>query len=83
MKVVHNNDIVSGTETGHTKEKLDKKKVNTYLKEFKKYKNDYIKKNSLESMVYENGSALALLYKEIVRLNQLLQTNLKIKKDEK
>ena len=77
MKVVHKNDIVSGTETGHVKEgKVDKKAVNEYLKKFAEHKKKYIKENTLESMVYENGSALALLYKEIGRLNQLLITKL-------
>jgi hypothetical protein len=46
------------------------------MKKFKEYKDNYIKDHSLEEMVYENGSALALLYKEITRLNQLLTTNL-------
>ena len=77
MKLVNNNDIVTGTETGHIKDsKVDKKAVNEYLKKFAEHKKKYIKENTLESMVYENGSALALLYKEIQRLNQLLITKL-------
>ena len=51
------------------------------MAKFKEYKENYIKNNTLASMVYENGSALALLYKEITRLNQLLTSNLK-KQDE-
>lgn len=55
--------IIAGTEGAYKKK--DEESLNTYLEKFKKYKEDYIAKNSLESMVYENGSALALLYKEI------------------
>ena len=69
-------EIISGTEGAYVKEKPSKKEVDSYLKKFKEYKEDYLKKNTLESMVYENGSALALLYKEVMRLNQLLTTNL-------
>ena len=41
-----------------------------------------MKDRSTKDMVYENGSALALLYKEIGRLNQLLMSNLKKQEDE-
>jgi hypothetical protein len=83
--------IIAGTESAYKidvkepkevkAEKPNKKEVNEYMAKFKEYKDNYIKNNSLESMVYENGSALALLYKEITRLNQLLTSNLK-KQDE-
>lgn len=68
--------IIAGTENAYKVEKPNKKEVNEYMKKFKEYKDNYIKEHSIEEMVYENGSALALLYKEITRLNQLLTTNL-------
>jgi hypothetical protein len=69
--------IIAGTENAYKVDKKpSKKEVNQYMKKFKEYKDNYIKDHSLEEMVYENGSALALLYKEITRLNQLLTTNL-------
>ena len=84
-------DIISGTESAYTvgstpasgsspDPKPSKKEVNQYLKKFEDYKKEYIKNHTLEDMVYENGSALALLYKEVMRLNQLLTSNLR--KDE-
>jgi hypothetical protein len=89
QKVDH---IIAGTESAYKIDVKDpeevkankpsKKEVSSYMKKFKEYKDKYIKDNTIESMVYENGSALALLYKEITRLNQLLTTNLK-RQDEK
>lgn len=85
MKVVHNSkvnteDIVSGTETvADIKNDADTKE---YLKRFEEYKKNYMKDRTTKDMVYENGSALALLYKEIGRLNQLLMSNLKKQEDE-
>jgi predicted transglutaminase-like protease len=74
-------DIISGTESAYVQDKKpSKKEVNQYLKKFESYKKEYLKKHTLEDMVYENGSALALLYKEVMRLNQLLTSNLR--KDE-
>lgn len=77
---LNKDQIISGTESSYVldteEKKPTKKEVKTYMKKFEDYKKDYIKKNSIESMVYENGSALALLYKEIMRLNQLLTTKL-------
>ena len=73
-------DIISGTESAYVQEKPSKKEVNQYLKKFETYKKEYLKKHTIEDMVYENGSALALLYKEVMRLNQLLTSNLR--KDE-
>jgi uncharacterized membrane protein YesL len=70
MKLIKN-DVISGTEDETTK-----KEVKDFKEKFQKYKEDYIKNNTIESMVYENGSALALLYKEVMRLNQLLTSNL-------
>ena len=71
MKLIKD-DVISGTEDETTK-----KEVKEFKLKFQEYKEKYIKENTLESMVYENGSALALLYKEVLRLNQLLTSNLK------
>jgi len=71
MKLIKD-DVISGTEDETTK-----KEVKEFKQKFQEYKEKYIKENTLESMVYENGSALALLYKEVLRLNQLLTSNLK------
>jgi hypothetical protein len=84
MKLIKN-DVISGTEDETTKkvtlsekEKSEsRQEVKDFKEKFQKYKEDYIKNNSIESMVYENGSALALLYKEVMRLNQLLTSNLR------
>ena len=78
MKVIHNkkekkvkNDhIIAGTEEAY------KKDEKVFLDKYKEYKDNYIKKNTIASMVYENGAAVALLYKEITKLNNLLMTNL-------
>ena len=78
-----NNNIISGTEVAyqkkatkkhidHTKKQLDEK----FQKKWKDHKDHYMAKHSTKDMVYENGSALALLYREVQRLNQLLTTNL-------
>ena len=80
MKVVHKQkvnteDIVSGTETeADLKDNADTKE---FLKRFNEYKKNYMKDRTTKEMVYENGATLALLYKEITRLNQLLMSNLK------
>ena len=52
------------------------------MKKFEEYKKNYMKNRSTKDMVYENGSALALLYKEIGRLNSLLMSNLQKKENE-
>lgn len=56
-----------------TDEKPTNQEVKDFHQKWKDHKEKYIKDNSLESMVYENGSAIALLYKEL----QVLNTNLK------
>ena len=86
MKLIKN-DVISGTEDETTKksgtstqvvpEPVPAPDAKDFREKFQKYKEDYIKNNSIESMVYENGSALALLYKEVTRLNQLLTSNLR------
>jgi hypothetical protein len=52
----------------------NKKEVKDFQTKWKEHKEHYIKDHSLEEMVYENGSALALLYKEFQRLNTNLIT---------
>ena len=86
MKVVHNSkvnteDIISGTETV-ADVKDNKVETKEFMKKFEEYKKNYIKDRSTKDMVYENGSALALLYKEIGRLNQLLMSNLQKQENE-
>lgn len=56
-----------------TNEKPTNKEIKDFQQKWKDHKEKYIKDNTLESMVYENGSAIALLYKEL----QVLNTNLK------
>jgi chemotaxis regulatin CheY-phosphate phosphatase CheZ len=55
-------------------EKPSKKEVKDFQSKWKEHKANYIKDHSIEEMVYENGSALALLYKEVQRLNTNLMT---------
>ena len=55
-------------------EKPSKKEVKDFQTKWKEHKMNYIKDHSIEEMVYENGSALALLYKEVQRLNINLMT---------
>ena len=86
MKVVHNSkvnteDIISGTETV-ADVKDNKVETKEFMKKFEEYKKNYMKDRSTKDMVYENGSALALLYKEIGRLNQLLMSNLQKQENE-
>jgi hypothetical protein len=69
-------DIISGTEQAYQTDKPTPKQQEDFNEVFKKHKEDYLAKNTIEDMVYENGSALALLYKEVTRLNQLLTTKL-------
>lgn len=86
MKVVHKQkvnteDIISGTETV-ADIKDNKVETKEFMKKFEEYKKNYMKDRSTKDMVYENGSALALLYKEIGRLNQLLMSNLQKQENE-
>lgn len=55
-------------------EKPSIKEVKDFQSRWKDHKENYIKNHSIEEMVYENGSALALLYKEVQRLNTNLMT---------
>lgn len=67
MKVVHEKQELT---------KAEKKQVKDFQEKWKKHKEDYIKKYSIEEMVYENGSALAVLYKEVQRLGSLIVTQI-------
>ena len=55
-------------------EKPSNKELKDFQSRWKDHKENYIKNHSIEEMVYENGSALALLYKEVQRLNTNLMT---------
>lgn len=79
MKIVKdvNNNIISGTEAAYQKEQPTEQEHKTFQEKWNAHKSEYITKHSVEEMVYENGSALALLYKEITRLNDLLTNTLK------
>ena len=71
-------DVISGTEaTNQVKSEPSEADLKTFQKKWQDHKENYIKKYSTKEMVYENGSAIALLYKEVNRLNDLLTTNLK------
>lgn len=63
--------------------KNDKKKSQTFEQKWKEHKAQYLKDHTVEEMVYENGSALALLYKEVQRLNTNIMSVLKIKENGK
>lgn len=56
--------------------KAEQKQVKDFQQKWKDHKEQYIKKHSIESMVYENGSALAVLYKEVQRLSSLIVTHI-------
>ena len=46
------------------------KEQREFQKKYGEFKNSFLDKNTLKSMVFENGSALALLYKEMQKLVQ-------------
>jgi len=56
--------------------KKEKAEVKDFQQKWKEHKEQYIKDHSLEEMVYENGSALAVMYKELQRLSSLVLTNI-------
>ena len=56
--------------------KAEQKQVKDFQQKWKEHKEQYIKKHSIEEMVYENGSALAVLYKEVQRLSSLIVTQI-------
>ena len=65
--------------------KNDIKKENqeaiNFHQKWKEHKEKYLKDNSVAEMVYENGSAIALLYKELQTLNTNLKTIINGKAD--
>jgi DNA polymerase III delta subunit len=73
-------EIISGTEKAYQTDKPTKEELNDFKQKFLDHKNKYIEENSLESMVYENGSATALLFKEVQKLSSLVKTLINEKK---
>ena len=63
--------------------KDEPKKAQSFEQKWKEHKAKYLKDHSLEDMVYENGSALALLYKEVQRLNTNIMSVLKTRENGK
>ena len=57
------------------------KKLSIFIKKWKEHKEKYLKDNTIAEMVYENGSAIALLYKELQTLNTNLKTIINGKAD--
>ena len=43
-----------------------------FVKKYGEFKDHFLEKNTLKSMVFENGSALALIYKELQAIKQEL-----------
>jgi len=56
--------------------KKEKAQVKDFQQKWKEHKEQYIKDHTLEEMVYENGSALAVMYKELQRLSSLVLTQI-------
>ena len=54
--------------------KAEQKQVKDFQQKWKEHKEQYINDHSIEEMVYENGSALAVLYKGVQRLSSLIVT---------
>lgn len=71
MKVVKTNE-----------KKIKNKEVKDFQSKWKEHKQKYIKDHSVAEMVYENGSAIALLYKELQTLNTNLKTIINGKEDQ-
>lgn len=74
MKLIKNTDEETLT--------LTEQEQKDFQQKWKEHKQKYLKDHTIEDMVYENGSALALLYKEVQRLNSLLISNLQINVNE-
>lgn len=49
------------------------KDTKDFNKKFTEFKTDFITKNSVKSMVFENGTALALIFKEMQKINMEVQ----------
>lgn len=56
--------------------KKEKAEVKDFQQKWKDHKDQYIKDHSIEEMVYENGSALAVMYKELQKLSSLVLTQI-------
>jgi hypothetical protein len=67
MKVIKN-EVISGTEPNPTKEETN------FNEKWQKHKENYLKEKTVEEMVYENGTAIAFLYKEVQRLSSNITT---------
>jgi len=78
MKIVkdQNNNIISGTEVAYQKKATKEETPKDFQSKWKEHKDKYLKDHSTKEMVFENGSALAFVYKELQRLNTLLISNL-------
>jgi len=46
------------------------KEQREFKKKYGEFKDTFLQKNTLKSMVFENGSAIALMYKEMQKLVQ-------------
>jgi hypothetical protein len=46
------------------------KEQREFTKKYGEFKETFLQKNTLKSMVFENGSAIALMYKEMQKLVQ-------------
>jgi hypothetical protein len=53
--------------------KIDKTQNKTLNDKYKEFKEVFMEKNTLKSMVFENGSALALIFKELQKLHYEVQ----------
>jgi len=49
------------------------KQSKNYRTDYNKFKEGFIEKNTVKSMVFENGSALALIFKEMQKLHTEVQ----------
>lgn len=61
---------------------LDKMQNKTFNERYTAFKDQFMEKNTLKSMVFENGSALALVYKELAKLTAEVQQLKNISKNE-
>ena len=52
---------------------IDKKQQKTFNDKYADFKEKFMDKNTLKSMVFENGSALALIFKELQKINYEVQ----------
>lgn len=62
--------------------KSDQMLNKTFNERYSAFKDQFLEKNTLKSMVFENGSALALVYKELSKLTAEVQQLKNIKENE-